>query len=50
MGDETDPLGEGTYPLSDKTHPLANMTHITDAGPFGAINGSYKDNKAYEQY
>ncbi|KAJ4006283.1 hypothetical protein NW752_010932 [Fusarium irregulare] len=26
------------------------MTHITDAGPFGKINGSYKDNKAYEQY
>ncbi|KAJ4171279.1 hypothetical protein NW754_015042 [Fusarium falciforme] len=50
LGDETDPLAEETYLLSGKTHPLANMTHITDAGPFGAIDGSFKDNKAYEQY
>ncbi|UPL01111.1 hypothetical protein LCI18_012045 [Fusarium solani-melongenae] len=50
LGDETDPLAEETYLLSGKTHPLANMTQITDAGPFGAIHGSFKDNKAYEQY
>ncbi|KAI6753886.1 hypothetical protein HG530_013062 [Fusarium avenaceum] len=50
MGDETDFAAEEANSFSDKTHPLANMTHITDAGPFGAIQGSYKDNKAYEQY
>lgn len=50
MGDEPDYAAEEADVLSDKTHPLANMTHITDAGPFGAIHGSYKDNKAYEQY
>ena len=48
--DETDLLDEDEYLLSGGVHPLANMTHITDAGPFGAIRGSYKDNKAYEQY
>ncbi|KAH7220446.1 Metallo-dependent phosphatase-like protein [Fusarium redolens] len=50
LGDETDLLAEEIYFLSGKTHPLANETHITDAGPFGTINGSIKDNKAYEQY
>ncbi|KAJ4141783.1 hypothetical protein NW768_001000 [Fusarium equiseti] len=50
MEDEKDPMDEEAEILSDEAHPLANMTHITDAGPFGAIRGSYKDNKAYEQY
>ncbi|WKT52526.1 hypothetical protein QSH57_003040 [Fusarium oxysporum f. sp. vasinfectum] len=47
---ETDALEEETYLLSGKAHPLRNETHITDAGPFGYIDGSVKDNKAYEQY
>jgi acid phosphatase type 7 len=50
LSDETDLLAEETYLLSGKAHPLANETHITDAGPFGSINGSIKDNKANEQY
>ncbi|KAF9773999.1 hypothetical protein IL306_008072 [Fusarium sp. DS 682] len=50
LGDETDFVDEETDLLSGKTHPLPNMTHITDAGPFGSIHGSIKDNKAYEQY
>ncbi|EWY82993.1 acid phosphatase [Fusarium oxysporum NRRL 32931] len=52
LGDdyETDDLEEEAYLLSGKAHPLRNETHITDAGPFGYIDGSIKDNKAYEQY
>ncbi|KAG5803551.1 hypothetical protein H9Q74_012958 [Fusarium xylarioides] len=46
----TDDLEEETYLQSGKAHPLRNETHITDAGPFGYIDGSIKDNKAYEQY
>ncbi|KAM0541005.1 hypothetical protein ACHAPJ_013421 [Fusarium lateritium] len=34
----------------DERHPMANETHITDAGPFGAVHGSYKDSKNFEQY
>ncbi|ENH74289.1 Acid phosphatase [Fusarium oxysporum f. sp. cubense race 1] len=33
-----------------KAHPLRNETHITDAGPFGYIDGSIKEKKAYQQY
>ncbi|KAF5556916.1 acid phosphatase [Fusarium mexicanum] len=47
---ETDDLEEETYLQSGKAHPLRNETHITDAGPFGYIDGSIKDNKAYQQY
>ncbi|KAF5633554.1 acid phosphatase [Fusarium sp. NRRL 25303] len=46
----TDDLEEETYLESGKAHPLRNETHITDAGPFGYIEGSIKDNKAYQQY
>ncbi|RKL32467.1 Acid phosphatase [Fusarium proliferatum] len=46
----TDDLDEETYLESGKAHPLRNETHITDAGPFGYIDGSTKDNRAYEQY
>ncbi|KAF5699699.1 acid phosphatase [Fusarium mundagurra] len=47
---ETDDLEEETYLQSGKAHPLRNETYITDAGPFGYIEGSIHDNKAYEQY
>ncbi|OCK75430.1 acid phosphatase [Lepidopterella palustris CBS 459.81] len=30
--------------------PTPGQTFITDSGPFGAINGNWTDNKAYEQY
>ncbi|KZO90966.1 Metallo-dependent phosphatase [Calocera viscosa TUFC12733] len=31
------------------THPLENQTFPTDSGPFGQIDGSYKNNSAYQQ-
>ncbi|ORY30983.1 acid phosphatase AphA [Naematelia encephala] len=34
----------------NETTPKEDETYITDSGPFGYIDGSYKDNKAYEQY
>lgn len=34
----------------DETLPTENQTFVTDSGPFGAVNGSWKDNKNYEQY
>ncbi len=30
--------------------PTPNQTYVTDSGPFGAINGNWTDNEAYEQY
>jgi hypothetical protein len=33
----------------DETTPKESETYVTDSGPFGAINGSYKNNKDYEQ-
>lgn len=33
-----------------ETTPTPDQTFITDSGPFGAVDGSYSDNKAYEQY
>jgi Calcineurin-like phosphoesterase/Iron/zinc purple acid phosphatase-like protein C len=30
--------------------PTPEQTFVTDSGPFGAINGNWTDNKAYEQY
>ncbi|KAI7371250.1 Acid [Hortaea werneckii] len=34
----------------NETLPTRNETFVTDSGPFGYINGSWKDNKAYEQW
>lgn len=34
----------------DGSHPLRNETHVTDAGPFGAIHGSFNDSTNFEQY
>ncbi|KAI5479092.1 hypothetical protein MNV49_004091 [Pseudohyphozyma bogoriensis] len=52
---ETDYPSPNEYPFAldltgNETHPLANETYITDAGPFGFINGSLKDVENYEQY
>ena len=35
---------------STETFPMQNETKPPDSGPFGYINGSYKDNQNYEQY
>ncbi|KAK9423126.1 putative Acid phosphatase AphA [Seiridium unicorne] len=53
--------GETDYPYSpespfvrdlsgDESHPLENETYITDSGPFGSIDGSWKTKENYEQY
>lgn len=43
--------GELAKKKLNTTHPAArNQTWITDSGPFGRIDGSFTDNKAYEQY
>ncbi|KAL4802032.1 Metallo-dependent phosphatase-like protein [Aspergillus unguis] len=34
----------------NETHPTPDETETTDSGPFGPIDGSYNDNKAYAQY
>ncbi|KAF3399763.1 Acid phosphatase [Penicillium rolfsii] len=34
----------------NETHPKESETFITDSGPFGAVEGSVKDTKSYEQY
>lgn len=34
----------------NETHPTEPETYITDSGPFGDVDGSVNDNKAYEQY
>lgn len=34
----------------DETLPKESQTFITDSGPFGAVDGSVKDTKSYEQY
>lgn len=52
---ETDYAYSPEYPFvadvtGDETLPTEEETYITDSGPFGKIDGSYKDNKAYEQY
>ncbi|KAH9831315.1 acid phosphatase AphA [Teratosphaeria destructans] len=52
--------GETDYPYSpewpfvrdltgNETHPLENQTFPTDSGPFGSINGSWRDPAAYQQ-
>jgi len=52
---ETDFYNSPEYPFAadvtgNETHPTESQTYITDSGPFGAIDGSYKDNTAYAQY
>ncbi|KAE9377339.1 acid phosphatase [Stipitochalara longipes BDJ] len=52
---ETDFANSPEYPFvadlkGNETTPKESETFVTDSGPFGAINGSYKNNKAYEQY
>jgi hypothetical protein len=34
----------------NETHPKPSETYSTDSGPFGAVDGSVKDTKSYEQY
>ena len=34
----------------NETHPTESETFVTDSGPFGAVDGSVKDTKSYEQY
>jgi hypothetical protein len=52
---ETDFANSPEYPFvadlkGNETHPTESQTYVTDSGPFGAIDGSYKDNTAYAQY
>lgn len=51
---ETDFPYSPEYPFvrditGNETLPTENQTYITDSGPFGYINGSWKDNEAYQQ-
>lgn len=51
---ETDFPYSPEYPFvrdlkGNETHPKENETFSTDSGPFGYINGSWKDNKSYQQ-
>jgi hypothetical protein len=56
MDGETDYAGSPEYPfqrdVDDKpgVHPTPSETFVTDSGPFGYINGSIWDNKAYAQW
>lgn len=55
LDSETDLAYSPAWPFirdlsGNESHPMRNETYVTDAGPFGYINGSWKDNKAYEQY
>ena len=52
---ETDYYQSPEYPFvadltGNETEPTEEQTYITDSGPFGYINGSYKVNQNYEQY
>ena len=52
---ETDFADSPEWPFArdlkgDETHPTPSETFVTDSGPFGEIDGSVKDNKAYQQY
>jgi hypothetical protein len=52
---ETDFPNSPEYPFvadlsGNETHPTEDETYITDSGPFGTIDGSYKVNTAYQQY
>ena len=51
---ETDYYQSPEFPFvadltGNETKPLENQTFITDSGPFGYIDGSYKNNSNYEQ-
>jgi hypothetical protein len=51
---ETDFAKSPEYPFAadltgNETFPMENETYVTDSGPFGYINGSYKVNQNYEQ-
>ncbi|KAH1291834.1 hypothetical protein KXW98_002860 [Aspergillus fumigatus] len=55
MDGETDFANSPQWPFAadikgNETHPTASETHITDSGPFGAVDGSYKETKSYAQY
>ncbi|KAL2810333.1 Metallo-dependent phosphatase-like protein [Aspergillus granulosus] len=55
MDGETDFANSPQSPFAadvtgNETLPTEEETSLTDSGPFGRIEGSYKDNKAYEQY
>ncbi|KAK4545898.1 hypothetical protein LTR36_002462 [Oleoguttula mirabilis] len=55
LDSETDFPYSPSYPFfrdleGNETFPMENETYVTDAGPFGYINGSWKVNEAYEQY
>jgi hypothetical protein len=55
MDGETDDVNSTEVPFEydlteGETFPLRNQTGVADAGPFGYINGSIYDIKAYEQY
>lgn len=52
---ETDYYQSPEYPFvadltGNETHPTEEETYVTDSGPFGYIDGSYKYNENYEQY
>ncbi|RAL08271.1 purple acid phosphatase family protein [Aspergillus homomorphus CBS 101889] len=52
---ETDFANSPEWPFAEdikgnETHPTAAETFITDSGPFGAVDGSYKNTKNYAQY
>lgn len=56
LDSETDFANSPEWPFArdlkgDELFPKENETYVTDAGPFGRIDGgNYSDNKAYEQY
>lgn len=52
---ETDYANSPEWPFQEdisgnETLPSASETYITDSGPFGAVDGSFKNTKSYAQY
>jgi hypothetical protein len=52
---ETDYFDSPEFPFvadltGSETHPTEAQTFPTDSGPFGNINGSFKDTQNYEQF
>ncbi|KAH8805210.1 acid phosphatase AphA [Xylogone sp. PMI_703] len=52
---ETDFANSPEWPFArdlkgNETKPKESETFVTDSGPFGDVDGSYKDTKNYEQY
>ncbi|RFU33816.1 hypothetical protein B7463_g2499, partial [Scytalidium lignicola] len=52
---ETDFANSPEWPFvrdlkGNETKPKENETYVTDSGPFGAINGTFKNTKNYQQY